>query len=79
MNMSTVVTVIHTSIRSLLLQHLHKDVAMIVSLQTFLPGSLQDEFYVISMVVSLQSSLLTSLRSEFLQLSLLTSLRSEFL
>ena len=93
--MPTGVTVIHTSLQSLFLQHLHKGATMVLSLQPSLPVSLHNDilrhlYRDISTVVSLQSfllaslrtgllPLLTSLRSGFLWPSLLTSLRNIFL
>ena len=80
----TGVTVIHTFLQSLFLQHLHKCINMVLSLQPSLPVSLQDDilrrlYQSVSMVVSLQTSLLAFLRSGFLHTLLLTSLRSGFL
>ena len=71
-------------LQGLFLQHLHKNVSNIVSLQQYLPASIQDNilghlYKDFSTVVSLLSSLPTSLRSRFLQSSLLASLRNKFL
>ena len=71
-------------LKGLFIQYLQKGVNTILSLQPYLPISLQDNslyhlYRVISAVISLQLSLLTYLRSGFLQMSLLISLRNEFL
>ena len=87
-NVSTImpirVSIIHTYLQSLFIQHLYKSVNIVLSLQLSIPVSLQDDILRhlcrdISTTMSLQSSLLASLRSGFLQSSLLASLRNGFL
>ena len=71
-------------LQGLFLQPLHKGISTVVSIQTSLLVSLQDDILHHlckdnSASIFLHSSLLTSLRNEFLQSSLLTSLRNGFL
>ena len=47
--MSTEIIVIHTSLESLFLQYLYKDVTIVLSLQPSLPISLQHDIRVVSL------------------------------